>query len=291
MADNPNAPSYNTQDQPKDYATLEVPTDPNVKDYVTPESTVSGQLESLLKTDHPLAKQGQARALEGMNTKGLASSTMSIGAEQGAREREMLKIATPDAQSNSALQQAKLKSDLYSKTIVEEANVSNFLEKEKAGYQSTLQKEEAGHKSNLQKEQGVIDLARQKDQQASDMDRLAFDRDTQTQLETMRESFDKSLTEMKLSGDMYNLALSAGGQVIQNTETLISEMLSDPTLLDANDPQALTNAINSVVSNGAASLKFLGAAAGAESEFNTWANTWASSVWVESNSVVATTAA
>ena len=75
-------------------------------DYINKQTTVAGQLETLGSKDHPLARQAEARALEGANIKGLSSSTMAIGATEGARMREMKDVAMADAASATTFQLA-----------------------------------------------------------------------------------------------------------------------------------------------------------------------------------------
>ena len=83
-------------------------------DYINKQTTVAGQLETLGSKDHPLARQAEARALEGANIKGLSSSTMAIGATEGARMREMKDVAMTDAASATqfGLAQQNLESQL-----------------------------------------------------------------------------------------------------------------------------------------------------------------------------------
>ena len=66
--------------------------------YVTPESTVSGQLMSLLDRDSPYLRQADTRAREEANKMGLLSSSMTVGATERERIAAALPIAQQDAQ-------------------------------------------------------------------------------------------------------------------------------------------------------------------------------------------------
>lgn len=74
--------------------------------YITPESTVSGQLLSLLGTDSPYLKQAEVGAREQANKLGLLSSSMAVGSAERARIQAALPIAQQNAElyGTSALQ-------------------------------------------------------------------------------------------------------------------------------------------------------------------------------------------
>lgn len=59
--------------------------------------TVAGQLESVLSKDSPLMQQARTRATQGMQSRGLANSSMALGAADSAMYDKALQIATPDA--------------------------------------------------------------------------------------------------------------------------------------------------------------------------------------------------
>jgi hypothetical protein len=59
--------------------------------------TVSGQLESVIAADSPLMQQARSRALQTMNSRGLANSSMAVGAADAAMYDAAMPIATANA--------------------------------------------------------------------------------------------------------------------------------------------------------------------------------------------------
>lgn len=69
--------------------------------------TVSGQLESILSSDSPLIQQARTRATQAMNQRGLANSSMALGAADAAA----YDAALPIAQANAATYQDTAKTN------------------------------------------------------------------------------------------------------------------------------------------------------------------------------------
>jgi hypothetical protein len=67
---------------------------------ITPDQTVSGQLDSVMKKDSPLMQQARTTGLQQANDRGLLNSSMAIGAAQDSVIRNALPIATSDANAN-----------------------------------------------------------------------------------------------------------------------------------------------------------------------------------------------
>jgi len=64
---------------------------------VAPNETVQGQLKGILDSGSPLLEQARARAMEGMQERGLLNSAMAQSAGDDALIKSGLQIATPDA--------------------------------------------------------------------------------------------------------------------------------------------------------------------------------------------------
>lgn len=68
---------------------------------VTPQSTVAGQLNDLVRQDSPLLQQARTRADQASNQRGLLNSSVAEGAAQNAVISQALPIAQADAQTNA----------------------------------------------------------------------------------------------------------------------------------------------------------------------------------------------
>ena len=71
----------------------------NGLDYVTPEGTITGQLEGILSGNSPLMKLNQTRSREQAAALGMSSSSGAIGAGQRALYDYAMPIAKADAES------------------------------------------------------------------------------------------------------------------------------------------------------------------------------------------------
>ncbi|MFA7351850.1 MAG: hypothetical protein WC009_13930 [Methylotenera sp.] len=79
-----------------DAAQLKDPTKWNI----TPEQTVSGQMDNVLNKDGLIMQQARSQGLQQANSRGLLNSSMAVGAAQDAVIKNALPIATSDANAN-----------------------------------------------------------------------------------------------------------------------------------------------------------------------------------------------
>lgn len=71
----------------------------------TTEQTTAGQLDNIIKADSPLMQQAKTNALQQMNSRGLANSSMAVGAAQSAVIDKATPIANADATQASNVAQ------------------------------------------------------------------------------------------------------------------------------------------------------------------------------------------
>ena len=64
---------------------------------VDPDKTVNGLLAKYLKTSNPIMQQAEATARQAANSRGLANSSLAVGAAQQAVTNSMLPVAQQDA--------------------------------------------------------------------------------------------------------------------------------------------------------------------------------------------------
>ncbi len=131
---------------------------------ITPEETVRGQLNALIAEDSPYLQSAKNYALAGMNDRGLASSSLAIGAAQRAAIDAATPIAGQDATtyatSGLSAQNANQGVDLTGY----QAGLKEVSDKQAAGYASELQrqKDDAYATLNLSLKQIDKDLEIQK---------------------------------------------------------------------------------------------------------------------------------
>jgi hypothetical protein len=77
-----------------------------VTQQVTPQSTVSGQLDSLLSANSPYLEQARLAAMNQASSRGLLNSSLAAGAGEAAAIQSALPIATQDANTYFAQAQA-----------------------------------------------------------------------------------------------------------------------------------------------------------------------------------------
>ena len=171
---------YNDPEKPVAYdpGTVAAPkTVATGSNYITPESTVSQQLATILAQGSPLQSIAEDRSRQEAQRKGLLSSSMAVGAGQKALTESALPIAQQDAKTyaTSALSQqeaqqrlgqtefeGQLTSDLSTQKSKEAVDLTGYqgkitaaLKGQEGGIQSALQGEEGDIRSRQIAETGV----------------------------------------------------------------------------------------------------------------------------------------
>ena len=98
---------------------------------MTNDSSVSGQLNTLLSSGSPLMQQAATQGLEYANSRGLLNSSMASGAAQGEMIKAATPIATSDAQANLAIN--KYNTDIINQNNIADANSANAANQYSAG--------------------------------------------------------------------------------------------------------------------------------------------------------------
>jgi hypothetical protein len=204
--------------------------------YVTPESTVSGQLMSLLDRDSPYLRQADTRAREEANKMGLLSSSMTVGATERERIAAALPIAQQDAQlfGTSALKEQDYAS-------------SSALDTQKTAGQSALATQ--AHTQNIEAlgVQGDIGLTLETFSQAA-----ATERQT-TQLE-----FDAAIANAEMDSTIRQQYLSSSADLNNQFSADVSAILRSP---DFKTPEDRGNAIDNIFKVYKANMSFMAEAA------------------------------
>ena len=102
------------------------------KTFSTPETTVQGQLESILAKQGPLQKLAASRAKEQAAAMGMSASSAGMGAMYRAQIDSAMPMAQQDAQTAATFQQAEQQAVNEKRRIDQEAQVSGDLTLQKA---------------------------------------------------------------------------------------------------------------------------------------------------------------
>lgn len=194
-------------------------------DYVTPESTVAGQLTKLLDKDSDYIKQARARADAKSQASGLLSSSMAAGAAEGAAIERALPIAQQDAQTYGKLQEAQQNADYNQAQAAIEGLVSGQLQENKyelldrsqalqASFDAAMKGADAESAIALQELKGQWDFAL-----ADSVKRLEY-------------YLQKDLNEQNVKDVTASEVRLASADLIKNNQIAIENLLKDPDMLE-----------------------------------------------------------
>lgn len=182
----------------------EVTTAPEVKagsEYVTPESTVQGQLASILQEGSPLLDLAQSRSRDEAQKMGLLSSSMAVGAGQQALYDAALPIAKQDASTFGQFQSAQQGAEYQLGQTGYEGDIT-----------SVLKGQEGEVKGALQGQQGTI----------------------QSKLLQQEQAFNKSLTEFEASETFNNLVTELASQEGRAADAVRVDLITNAQSIASN---------------------------------------------------------
>ena len=163
---------------------------------VTAPQTVQGQIKDIINPNSPIMQQARTGALEQMNSRGLANSSMAITAGDDAAYRAAIPIATADASTYA-------KSASYNADAQNQVNLANAQYANQAG-QSNLS-------ANTQ-----TSIAKMND-------------DTQTSIAKMNDDTQKQLSTLDVATRTNLQTLQNENQVLLNTNSQASSLFSNAT--------------------------------------------------------------
>jgi hypothetical protein len=103
---------------------------------VTPDQTVEGRVQGIIANGGPLMQQAQTAGLESAASRGLANSSMAVGAAQNALYSAAVPIATADAQTEAAAGQ--LNTNTENQFKLSQAGLDQSAGQFNAGAENTL---------------------------------------------------------------------------------------------------------------------------------------------------------
>ena len=230
-------------------------------DYVAPESLVSNQLTSLLDSNSPLMARAAERSKEEANSLGLLSSSMAVGAAQGAMMDRALPIAQQDAQTYATLQQQQ-----------QQTENQGLLQGQQAYNTAQGNVAEGIVSAGLTAHSAAINQANQNMQNAFTASMKSADAQgqvmlndvnnrwnyfIQTSLTDYTKQWDERFLQGQVEQERYNTAMNSANQIMQNTQTAITTLMQDPDIM-SQDPAAVANMFNTIYDQSQASMEFIG---------------------------------
>lgn len=206
------------------------------KSTFSPEDTMAAQLAKLTSKDNPLARQAEARALEGMNKLGLSNSTMAIGASEGARLREMKDVARTD--NEGALQ-----------TSLQELRG----EQELAGI-----KEKGAQDINQISFKSEIDDYFNKYNWDSKFKEMLLQEDIDTRITDLTNGWAATLMEKQLSSEERRTVSASLGAVMNNYFNGVISVQNNTNLTPKKQKEAVEDLYESFVNGGNTLLSIFG---------------------------------
>lgn len=222
---------------------------------VTPNQTVQGQVEGLLKKDSPLSQFGAAQAMSQANKRGLLGSSIAVGEAQNAMYQNAIPIATSDAATYAdAAKTNSASSNQYGLAAQQQGfNVANM--DQAAGialkmYDTQLQGDmekmakAQGYSLETMNEQQVLDLGKAAVMQGYEVANKLADRDTQL-------AVNKLLTDNKLLVDTNATAQ----KVLSEYSTALTAIANNKDLSGVPDPATGISPKQAAINNAAQALK------------------------------------
>lgn len=220
------------------------------KEYVTPESTVAYQLEQIMSKDSALMQRAASIGKGMAGALGLQSSTAGIGMVAGQLYDRALEIATPDAATYAKAQQMQQQAEINQAQTQLEGRVSAKLNEQSANLDAQKMRLQATFDTILKSADAESSAVLQKWMQEYEN----FSRLGQIEAQGM---IDKALQDDRLSYAEAEQGKSHMMSLVASTNVAIENILMNPDLLQLG-PEAITAALNNVISAGAASMKYAG---------------------------------
>ena len=207
--------------------------------YSTPETTVAGQLNTLLGSDSEYMKQAAAKSKLTANELGMLSSDRYIGAAQGAAIREALPIATADAGTASAFAKQQQTADTAMATTSLEGLVSGSLKRQEATINAQLQKTQAALDATLASgaAKNSAELAGLNTKLSTASSEVLKNLDAKLQADLNKQTYSQATAE--------NARNQATSQ-IENTMITIENTIKDPDVLQLGSA-AMSKIVNNEI--------------------------------------------
>lgn len=209
-------------------AELVIPTVKPAREFITPEATVAGQLETLLTAGSPLLTLAEKRSKEQAQRAGLLSSSLAVGAGQRAITEAALPIAQQDARTFAQAGLTELGAAQQERLTGLQGQISSRLQREQALQQAGLSEQESAQRIALE------NIA-----QTAQTSRLA--QELQSKLD---------IADKQVLGQNKDVFAEATGKVFQQFQSEFSKIqTTSDSILDAAEKNKLINQLQTQVQN------------------------------------------
>lgn len=228
------------------------PTVKTSESYITPETTVQGQLETILKSDSPLLKLSETKAKEQASALGMSSSSMAIGAAQKALYETALPIAQQDAQSAQALKQQEQNLEYEQAKIETEAQVAGQLNLQKAQLQEQQTKIQAGWEATLKGLDAGTQVAM-----------TGYQAELNKNIKEMEMNLQSQLNKQQIDAQIQGQLMTQSQDMLNNYQITIQQLLGNQAFLESMpNATAMHNLFNDMFATVSSSIAYSAKAAG-----------------------------
>ena len=229
--------------------------------FVSPESTVSGQLEKIFAKTSPLQKLSDTRAKEQASALGMSSSSAAIGASQRALYDSAMPIATQDAKTYADAQAREQDTYNTQAKVNREAQVAGDL---------TIQKAKIAEQDKKISDSFAIKLQGLDADQAAGMLQLKGDWDVK--FKEMDHMLSRDLSQLELDANVEANMMNQTHDMMNQVQISVQQLLGNESFLGNFTTQAEMNqAFNDLLAPVGASMVMAGKQAGIyDADFQSW---------------------
>lgn len=238
-----------------DQTTGELAGQPQVKEsesYITPQTTVAGQLETLMKTESPLMKLSETQAKERASALGMSSSSMAVGAAQKALFETALPIAQQDAQQAFQLKQQEQAIENEQTKIETEAQVAGQLNLQKAQLAEQQSRLQAGWETTIK---GL-------DQQ-SQVEMAGYQAELNKNIKELETNMQAQLQKQNIDAQIQGVLVNQAQDMLNNYQVTIQQLLGNQAFLESMPSnEAMRGVFNDMFQTVSSSIRYSTKAAG-----------------------------
>lgn len=227
---------------------------------VSPQSTVSGQLDTLLKSGSPIMQTAETQATQAANSRGLMNSSMAVQAGRQAVINSAMPIAQQDASTNFTAQRANQDAT----NTAGQFNTGQVNDIAKTNTANTIQAsefntEQSNANARFNAEQSNSALSQSLDQ-AFKSQLATADAATRVQLEQMQNDTSKALANIQADYQTLMQTSSSAASLYGSTMSQVADIVKDTNM----DGTAKATAINGVFARLSTAMNLIGSINGVD---------------------------
>lgn len=184
------------------------------------DQTVQGQLKGIIDQDSPLQQQAKTRSMQDMNARGLLSSSMAVGAGQGAVIASALPIAQQDAQTFGNASRFNAEATNRAAEFTAGAKNTGLIESARMG----LNAEQSNQRSSLDRQMQQAGFAQQTAVQSADIANQKAMQGASFQQQTAVQATDIAAQSQRQIADIQAQAAQQGRQLTAQEQAQIRDL-------------------------------------------------------------------